>query len=106
MKKIGIFAIGAMLFVSVACNKDKSQLEPSTTNYTNSEQQLPPKDPNGGLTPAPINDLENDGSATNTRKIRPKGVRNDEINPYNGTQKEIKPSGIRNDELNNNTSDL
>ena len=143
MKKIGIFGIGALLVLSVACNKDKA-LEPST-NYTNTEQKPPKTDvANGGLSTAPNDNLDDNGDAARKKPLTPrtyneypfppnylpkrevvkgvrnddvnpyngtqkqpiKGVRNDGINPYTGTQKEIKPSGTRNDEINNNTSDL
>jgi hypothetical protein len=146
MKKIGIFAIGAILFVTVSCNKDKTQLEPSTS-YSTNEQNTSNTNHYGDLVPGPEYTLSESGSATkvpgttrphnenefpiayNPNKMRPDGVRDDEVvNPYNGnTERIVKPRnfqneneyptfynpqkkhkiGVRNDELiNSNTSDL
>jgi hypothetical protein len=114
MKKIGIFAIGALLFVAVSCNKDKTQLEPST-DYTMTQQ--PNTDiKNGGLSAAPNPTLAEDiGDAKlssrpephnenqfpvmyNPNRTRPDGVRNDEVvNPYNSTEKVIAPPNFHNE---------
>jgi hypothetical protein len=39
MKRIKIAAIGAMIFLGIACNKDKNQLEPTQTNSPSAPSQ-------------------------------------------------------------------
>jgi hypothetical protein len=43
MKRIKIAALGAMLFLGIACNKDKNQVEPTTYNSTPSSPSQPYK---------------------------------------------------------------
>jgi hypothetical protein len=47
MKRIKIAALGAMLFLGIACNKDKNQMEPTTYNSSPSTPSQPYKGENG-----------------------------------------------------------
>jgi len=120
MRKIGIFAIGALLFTVVSCNKNKTSLAPDP-NYTSSKQsiEVPPKDfhnenefpttynPNKEAGPRSIRNENEFPTIFNPNKeVAPKTIHNENEFPTTSIlEKTIK--GVRNDEvINTNTSDL
>jgi hypothetical protein len=102
MKKLGILAIGTLLFFAVSCNKDKNSYAPdmnSNGTYSGSNQvknatPLTGADVAGGLQ-SPTT------SSNKIPKITDTGVRNGEnINSNTGTEKTIIVRPIR-DDMNN-----
>lgn len=100
MKKIGILAIGAMMFLSLSCKK--STIEPEATYYEKPAQNI-----NNNVAPpvknaisdpiidenarVPMNGIVNENETPTTynpNKTPVKGVRNDEnVNPYTTTDR-------------------
>lgn len=94
MKKLGILAIGTLLFFAVSCDKNKNSYPPSTSD---AHSTTSPSSPTKNTSPISNDLVDPVNSAEKVPGTRP-GVRNDEnINSNISDERTIYVRPIRND---------
>ena len=110
MKKLGIFAIGTLLFFEVSCDQNKTSLapaSPATETITpapggiRNDEQVNPGASTLKTSKNPEITIRNDeninGNTSTDRSVRTRPVRNDIENPYNDPQRKAIGGDVRND---------
>jgi hypothetical protein len=107
MKKLGILAISALLFLGVSCKKDNNSYQPdmSSNGNGNSSAYASPKNAVLTSTTTDLGGLSGTPVVNKVPTTTKTGVINGEqINPNTSTEYVVKPIPIRND-MNNPYSD-